>query len=226
MSLFTYKIKGVKMIIAVSHSKGGVGKSTISFNLAVTLSKWFKVELVDLDFQQNTTKNNARRGRNGLKPLPILTFNNIDKYKNYVRNDSDDKVSVVDVGGFDSDINRLVILTSDIVITPVSEEVNDLEGLQHFNGILEKMSNKVGQDINVNVVLNAISPHKTKLEKLKKHIQKSERFNLLDSVLRRRADYSKGLGVGKSVIEFNKESKASDEFLAFAKEIKKLIKGK
>jgi ATP-binding protein involved in chromosome partitioning len=43
------KISGVKHIIAVASGKGGVGKSTVSINLASSLSKNYKVGLLDLD---------------------------------------------------------------------------------------------------------------------------------------------------------------------------------
>lgn len=44
------EIKGVKHIIAVASGKGGVGKSTVTANLAISLHKMgFKVGLLDAD---------------------------------------------------------------------------------------------------------------------------------------------------------------------------------
>ena len=42
-------IPGVKHIIAIASGKGGVGKSTISINIAAALSKNYKVGILDLD---------------------------------------------------------------------------------------------------------------------------------------------------------------------------------
>jgi len=55
------------MIIAVSHQKGGVGKSTIGFNLAIELARKYKVEVVDLDVQNTITHTNKIRKENNLK---------------------------------------------------------------------------------------------------------------------------------------------------------------
>ena len=215
------------MIIAVAHSKGGVGKSTIAFNLAITLQKHFsRVELVDLDFQKTTTYANAFRVKQGIKAIPMLTFDSVKKYKDYVMSDCDEKVSVVDVGGFDSELNRLVIITADLVITPVSSSGRELLGLKRFSNILDEMSEKSKAEIKVNVLLNNINPQKLKLEKLQEFISKNEHFELLDTVLRRRVDYDYSMDEGMSVVEYKKKSKASTEIKSLTKEVKsKLLQG-
>ena len=48
------KQKGPR-IIALVCTKGGVGKSTIAFNLAVELSKKAAVSVIDLDYQKSLT---------------------------------------------------------------------------------------------------------------------------------------------------------------------------
>lgn len=50
MQNLSKKIKGVKNIIAIASGKGGVGKSTITANIAISLSKMgFKVGILDAD---------------------------------------------------------------------------------------------------------------------------------------------------------------------------------
>ena len=53
--------------------------------------------------------------------------------------------------------------------------------------------------------------------------KKNKEFNLMDSILRQRADYDKSAWLGKSVIEYDKESKAALEFRKLVKEIKNRV---
>ena len=150
------------MIIAISHQKGGVGKSTIAWNIATALQKKYTVELVDLDIQKTLTyTNEIRKNQTKLKALRIRTFGDAEAFKKYINSDNDEKLSIVDIGGFDSSMNRLAIITADMVITPVSDKSFELLGLKSFEGILAQLSELIQDDLKVKILLNNINPTKT-----------------------------------------------------------------
>ncbi len=212
------------MIVAISHQKGGVGKSTIAWNLALALQKKYDVELVDLDIQKTLTyTNEIRKNQTKLKPLKIKTFRNAEDLKRYINSDSDDKLSIIDLGGFDSTMNRIAIITADLVITPVSDKNFELLGLKSFEQILSQLSELIDGDLKVKVLLNNLNPQKSKLDKLRAFIEKSEYFELLDTVLRSRIDYDKSAGRGQSVLEYDKDSKAAKEIKSLSKEIQNIL---
>jgi chromosome partitioning protein len=214
------------MTIAISHQKGGVGKSTIAWNIATALQKKYNVELVDLDIQRTLTfTNEIRINKTTLEPLKIRHFETKEDFKKYIQGDNDDRLSIVDIGGFDSSMNRLAIITADLVITPVSDKSFELLGIKSFEKILKELSNSINEDIVVRVLLNNLNPKKSKLDHLKSFIEKSKHFHLLESILRTRADFDKSVGCGKNVIEYKKESKASQEMKALIKEIIPILKG-
>jgi len=211
------------MILAVSHQKGGVGKSTIAFNLALALSSKYKVEVIDLDVQNTITHTNKIRKENKLKKLKILYINNEKELKKYIKADTKDKVTIIDSGGFDSSLNRLSIFYSDMVITPVSDRFNEISGLMKYIEILRELKDITGEDIKVNVLLNNINPNVKNFEGLKSFIKQNKELKLMDTILRQRADYDKAAWQGKSVYEYNKKNKAALEFKLFVKEIKKKV---
>ena len=210
------------MIIVVSHTKGGVGKSTISFNLATALSSIYNIEVIDLDFQKTVTYLNEYRKN----PLTVKSFDSDEDFKQYIKKDSDQRVSIIDVGGFDSSMNRMAMVVADLIITPVSDSSTELLGLMKFEKILKEMSEIFEEDINVHVLLNHINPQKKNLDDLKKFIKKAPLFSLLSSATPTRASYDKALGKGLGVLEHKADSKAGLEMQKLVNEIEAIIKEK
>lgn len=209
------------MIITVAHTKGGVGKSTISINLAATLvAKRSDIEIVDLDFQKTITYlNNIRENK-----FHVRSFSSTDELVTWFKTRDANKIAVIDVGGFDSPLNRLAMLISDIVITPVSDSPTEILGLIRFEKILEEIEKNSDEKIQPYLLLNQIDYRKKNNEEIESFVSKKKRFTLLDSVLRSRADYKRSLGTGEGVVEVDKKGKAAKEIKALAKEIKKLLK--
>ncbi|PHR52952.1 MAG: plasmid partitioning protein [Arcobacter sp.] len=208
------------MIISVSHQKGGVGKSTLAYNIAVELSKLYPVEVVDLDVQQTLTACNVIRSKFGQNKLTIHSFEENKDFIKYLNNDSDERITVIDTGGFDSGLNRVAIYASDFILTPVSTEFLEIIGLEKYKKILKEVSQKVGRDIKTHVVLNKIHHSQQNFEDISEFINTaSDQFELLTSVIRRRSDFSISLGHGFSVCEFDDASDSSFEIKTLINEI-------
>jgi chromosome partitioning protein len=212
------------MIIAISHQKGGVGKSTIAYNLAVELSKKYNVNVVDLDVQQTITACNVIRSKFGQKKLNILSFDDKKDFVEFLNNDDDQNITVIDTGGFDSGLNRVAMYAADLIITPVSTEFLEVIGLEKYKKIIKEVSKKVGKDIKTHVVLNKIHHSQQNFSDIQDFINKSSKqFTLMNSVLRRRSDFSISLSHGFSVCEFDDTSDSSKELKTLITEISSIL---
>ncbi|MGE4511673.1 MAG: ParA family protein [Sulfurimonadaceae bacterium] len=211
------------MTITVSHQKGGVGKSTIAWNLAVHFSKILPTTIIDLDIQQSLTQTNEIRKSMGLEPLSVRQIKTSDELAQHIQNDTDKQITIIDSGGFDSAYNRIAISGSDMLITPVSDKPFDLMGLQKYEEILKSLSDIQGETIKTNIIFNNLNPAMKNFGDLIEFICMSEHFELMTSVLRQRVDISNSIGVGKSVKEYRIFSKADREFDELFKEVQKKI---
>jgi len=212
------------MIIALSHQKGGVGKSTLAYNLAVELSKKYYVNVVDLDVQQTITACNIIRGKFEQKKLNILSFEDKKDFINFLNNDNEKNITVIDTGGFDSGLNRVAMYAADLIITPVSTEFLEVIGLEKYKKIIKEVSKKVGKDIKTHVVLNKIHHSQQNFRDIEDFIKKSSKqFSLLKSVLRRRSDFTISLSHGFSVCEFDENSDSSKEIKNLIEEVSNIL---
>lgn len=208
-------MKSQPYIIVIAHQKGGVGKSTIAANLAVELSKISDLEVIDLDMQKSLAYFNSVRKEAGLKPFVIRNIADTNELKNVINNNK--KLLLIDVGGFDSGMNRLAILGADLIITPVSDSVIELIGLLSFKDILAEIR-KTRKDLKASVLLNKVHPSATtSLEELHSFIDENKEFKKLNSVIRDRVEYKRAFAAGKSIIELS--GKGTNEFNELLKEI-------
>lgn len=220
------------MIITISHQKGGVGKSTIAWNLIIEFSKRRKVYVIDLDMQKTITYSiEIRKKKENIQKLNNIILLNPSSDKDMInmliKNQENEEFMIIDSGGFDSSLNRIAITGSDILLTPVSSKFYELLGLKEYSKIL----NNINKEIRIknelplvaNVVMNKINPNTIDLSEMKNFIKSDANFHLLNSIIRQRVDYENSPSVGESVIEFSPNSKASIELNEFIKELDQII---
>ena len=211
-------MKGV--VISVAHQKGGVGKSTVAFNLAIML----EANVIDLDSEgESMTEFNLRRKEAGLKELNVIKFDNVEALKNFLEKYNKDKPLLIDCAGYNSFFTKIVLSLSDLIITPVSDERAELAGLKKFQKILEKINNITERPLNCFVLLNKINPRIKLFSELETFIKNRGVFSLFKTKIRRRVDLSNSAPAGYSVIEYNPGSLSANEFKELVKEIRNII---
>jgi len=200
------------MTITVAHTKGGVGKSTLAWHLAHALKEIGKsVTLIDLDFQQTLYFVNQIRGLEDIEVLQPQTVQEVMKL--LVGSEHKSDYYIVDVGGFDSDINRTALEFSHKVVVPISESVTEVLGFKTFEGIINEL---VLKDTEFNIVLNNIHPLTRNFSIIKEAIGKN--YKLLNTVIRSRKVYKTTLGVGASVFD-TKNDLAKEEIRGLRDEL-------
>jgi chromosome partitioning protein len=205
----------VPFVIVLAHQKGGVGKSTIASNISVELAKICDLSVIDLDMQKSLTYFNNIRSKLGLQSLDILNINSAEELKKSINQNK--KVLLIDVGGFDSDLNRIAILGADLLITPVSDAGIELVGLLAFRNILREIK-KHRPDLVASILLNKIHTQtNASLKGINEFITSNPEFKQMNAILRYRVDYKKAFDKGQSVVEV--KNKATNEMKILIEEI-------
>ena len=214
------------MIVLYSHQKGGVGKSTLAINHAYSKG----CSIIDLDSQNSSMLFNQLRKMQNRENLDCYTSNTINEFNEMIKpfKGNKENMIIIDSGGYDSEINRLALISADIIITPVGASQIELFGLQKFRNILNDASDATGTNVKTHVLINNVdSRSKKKISELREYIEKNEKyFNLLESVIHTRVDFKNAYGDGLTVKELDKESKATQEIKSLTKEIDNIIKNK
>lgn len=180
------------MVITLAHTKGGVGKSTAAWHLAHAFKQIGKVEIVDIDFNQTLHYINMIAGN----PFTVHQPRNISELYELISRTTHDVTLVMDIGGFDSDLNRAAIRHSDHVVIPITpDRVTEVLGFRAFDAILSELDT-VGTKFHV--LFNNLHASTRNLDKFKENV-KGSRFTILKSAIRSRKIYYSTMGDGESV---------------------------
>lgn len=210
-------------IISFSHQKGGVGKSTLCFNVAAMLTAKSRTRIIDLDVQETATNLNFLREYNNLKLFDIQKANTNEQLLTLFQNAEQEEVDYicVDCGGFDADVNRVAISLSDVIITPVSTKPFEIFGLNKFISILKEIEEDAKKPICTNVVINNIHPALKDIQVIQDLCESMpNKVKLARSMVRARASFVASTALGASVFERNFDAgQAKKEIMCVCEEL-------
>lgn len=209
------------MILLIGGEKGGTGKSTTAFNMAVYLAKKGKdVLFIDSDPQQSSSKSVSRRNANysELVKIPCAQLTG-DIYDGLTQLSSKYEYLVVDTGGRDSIELRSGLLVADVFYTTIRPSQVDLDTLPDLNSVTAK-----AKAMNRNLKSYAIFTHAPTNPNMDDQKESQEilaelpEFTPSKQSLFYRSAYWRTFGNGISVLEYI-DKKATDEVNALGEEI-------
>lgn len=213
-------------ILTVAHTKGGVGKSTLAWNIATALAaKGLSVVVFDLDFQKTLFFVDRLRCHDPvapLSPLGVRTINDADAFHSAVA-DSSAEYIVCDVGGFDSALNREVVTASDVVLCPLKDSIHEVLGFHAFAAVLEAIGSP-----EVLLCINGAHPNSGNFDELLEAVAVYPRGRMLSTVVRFRAAFARAMARGRGVVEWpdmSYYSKAAADIYALTDELLEVCDG-
>ncbi len=204
------------MITVVANLKGGSGKSTVVFNLALWLQmKGQPVVAYDLDPQQTLLDVAEVRREEGYVPA-LQVYPPRESLLDDLNYHTKNVHVLVDVGAANIDAMKKAIKTSDQIIIPVPPSQPDVWATQRFMDIVDDAT--MGRPPKMRAFVNRADTHCAVRESddTEDAIKQIPNINLIPKRLFQRTIFRRSLSEGMAVFEMSKRSKATDEFNAFA----------
>lgn len=212
-------------IFAVSHHKGGTGKTTSTVHIIGELNPDLVIEM---DLHHNLSIINKLRPDD--KKWPLVTISDKDELLTLLKKMyEEDKTVLIDCGGFDADINRAAVAVADVIIVPANDDVPEQIGLATFDTTLLEVSGQMGTHVQAHVLMCKTQPNQKHFPDMDDTMSKVSHMSLLNS----RLSYRKGRygfteslrkGMGITEIKHGRSSPAGREVVELVKELKSLVK--
>ena len=141
--------------ILIAHQKGGVGKSTLTFNLATNIKEVAKVCIVDLDYQGSL---------NSIKDFSDVPIFSENELSNIIHSDYD--FVFIDTPPYLSEKLSELCNLADVIIIPSKIGVLDILAIGSTINIVEQSGNKD----KALIIFNMVKPNTTLTEEIKNQI--------------------------------------------------------
>jgi len=207
------------MILTVGNTKGGVGKTTLSVNLAIARALAGRdVWLIDGDRQGTAQMAISIRAEQGHLPgIACATYSDGATLRAQVQQQAhkfDD--IIIDAGGRDSTALRAALVLSDVLLIPFQPRSYDVWALNDIAALVDE-ARSVRDGLRAVAVLNCADPGDTSTDNAEAAAAVADvpQFEYLPTPIVRRKAFANAAGAGLSVLELKPaDKKASSEVQA------------
>lgn len=219
-------------VVSIVNGKGGVGKSTITSNLAGFLFNEKKeVLIVDLDFQSSSLDWAALARASGYEVCDVVSLANESTERHLIVKNTQLQIErfkrkyeyiLIDCRGSIDEFIIGALRSSDTVITPLSSSSLDLQATGTLLDMYENINASKNFNMQLFLILNNVVPNtrsmKEVVDALERRVRDVPGITLCSTIIHRREEYKSVWANGQSVFA-SANQKAKSEFLSFIKEI-------
>jgi chromosome partitioning protein len=193
-------------IITIAHQKGGVGKSTLSLNLAFIFKQGLSIGICDADLQGSISSILADEDDIELLPLPVQ-WSDFKGYKH--------EIIIIDTPPYLSSQLPSLFEISDFVLIPTKAGVFDLLAIKSTIALVMQTM-QTNKQLQTGIVFNMVKKNTLLKNELESMLSNST-IQILDTIITDRVSYSRTL-ITKGVLQ-SKDTKAKEEIISLADEI-------
>ena len=208
------------MITVIANLKGGSGKSTIAFNLAIWLEK-NGIPVIGYDLDPQCTFSDLAMLRDEIGYTPGLSIQSVRAVLKEQLTSHTGKEVLVDVGAANMAAMKEAMSAADRILIPVPPSQPDVWATQRFLHIVgsDLEAIKLNGDQRTIAFINRADTNKS----IRETVETEEALRMLPVIdevlperLHMRTSYRRSLSEGLAVFEMWPRSKAAEEFRALA----------
>jgi len=204
------------MIVTLANTKGGVGKTTIATNIAISAAlAGAQVLLVDGDPQATASLfSQVREEDLGTKGYDLRQWHGENLYDGVLSLAGSYDLVVIDVGGFDSAAMRAALLASKQVMIPLGPRSFDLWALDRMVDLVTD-ARAHNPDLLASAFINGADAQGQDNYHLQAAVEKMPAIRFVPAMIGRRKAFSNSAASGLSVLESRpRDHRAIKELMA------------
>lgn len=193
-------------IITVAHQKGGVGKTTLSLNLAYCFAQGARVAIVDSDPQASASNLKEILNDHGIALIEATDIPNVRELYDIV---------IIDTPPYLTTALPDFFSYSDFVLVPTKASILDIMAIRATIQLL-RQAQSLKTELKALIVLNMVKPVTNLTDDIREALQHYN-FPLAETTVSDRVSYTRS-PISGGVFETD-DSKAKDEIISLTQEI-------
>lgn len=210
------------MIISFAGQKGGVGKSTLSISISISVAcelmrRGHSVLLVDADHEQGTTRTFADVATEAGVAAPTVIAMGANLYQQLPGLAAKYDYTIIDCPPRHSNVTRAALMTSDVSLLPVSGNPAEVWAMAESIDLVAQATN-LRPELKAAIVINR-KDSRTALGKGAFDALAPSGLRIMATTISNRVAFAETIAAGKGVTAYAPKDQAAEEIRALVSEI-------